>query len=109
MNEQELAICEFNTENLFLSLSYYGGQKIEALSGQQWRELALTQLQRKQKPLWQIFGLFKAIQETDPDILMLIEVGGKESLENFNRHYLGLGHEIDSQTCGIYGGGRGRF
>jgi endonuclease/exonuclease/phosphatase family metal-dependent hydrolase len=32
--------------------------------------------------------LSQAILDIDPDILMLIEVGGQESLENFNTHFL---------------------
>jgi hypothetical protein len=34
------------------------------------------------------FGLAQAIGEIDADVLMLVEVGGRDSLENFNHHFL---------------------
>lgn len=84
----EVTICELNLENLFISLDYYQGEKLESLSEEEWRKLAVAQLQRKQKPLKKVWGLALAIQDINPDILMLVEVGGRESLEHFNRHFL---------------------
>jgi predicted extracellular nuclease len=88
MKERELILCEFNVENLFVYMDYYAGQDLTALNEQQWRDLAVVQLQKRQKPLVKLWGLAKAIVDIDPDILMLVEVGGRESLENFNRHFL---------------------
>jgi predicted extracellular nuclease len=88
MSKQELKICEFNLENLFISMDYYDGQNLELMSDPEWKSIALAQLQRKQKPLSKLWGLSKAILDISPDILMLIEVGGKESLENLNRYFL---------------------
>jgi predicted extracellular nuclease len=86
--QQQLRVCEFNLENLFISMDYYEGQDLQEMSEQTWKELALAQLQNRQKPLAKLWGLSKAILDIDPDILMLIEVGGKESLENFNKYFL---------------------
>ncbi len=83
-----LKICELNTENLFISLEHYEGGGFENLSESQWRKLALPQLRRKQKPINKIWGLVDAIEDIKPDILMLIEVGGKESLDHFNHYFL---------------------
>lgn len=85
---QPLKLCELNAENLFISLDYYSGEDLEHLSESQWRKLALPQLRYKQKPISKIWGLASAIADINPDILMLIEVGGKESLEHFNHHFL---------------------
>ncbi|MEO5968410.1 MAG: endonuclease/exonuclease/phosphatase family protein [Bdellovibrionia bacterium] len=70
-------------------MEYYQGQPLDQMSEQEWRSFALAQLQRKQKPLRKLWGLAKAILDIDPDVLMLVEVGGKESLQNFNQYFLG--------------------
>lgn len=88
MKRQDLKICEFNLENLFISMEYYKGQNLEQISEQDWKSLALAQLQKKQKPIQKIWGLAQTILEIDPDVLMLVEVGGKDSLENFNQYFL---------------------
>lgn len=85
---KQLTLCELNAENLFISLEYYDGGDLEQLSESQWRKLALPQLRRQQKPLSKIWGLSEAILDINPDVLMLIEVGGRESLENFNHYFL---------------------
>jgi endonuclease/exonuclease/phosphatase family metal-dependent hydrolase len=81
-------ICELNAENLFISLEHYEGGGFDNLSESQWRKLALPQLRHKQKPINKLWGLHDAIHDIDPDILMLIEVGGKESLDHFNHYFL---------------------
>jgi endonuclease/exonuclease/phosphatase family metal-dependent hydrolase len=70
-------------------MEYYDGQDLEKISEEEWRNLALPQLQRKQKPISKLWGLSQTIFDIDPDILMLVEVGGQESLERFNRFFLG--------------------
>jgi endonuclease/exonuclease/phosphatase family metal-dependent hydrolase len=84
-----MRLCEFNVENLFVSMEYHAGEPLAALDENAWRQLALAQLRRQQKPLAKLFGLARAIGEIDPDLLLLVEIGGRDSLENFNRHFLG--------------------
>jgi hypothetical protein len=69
-------------------MDYYEGQNLETISEQEWRALALAQFQRKQKPISKLWALSKTIFDINPDILMMIEVGGQESLQNFNRYFL---------------------
>ncbi len=83
-----LRICEFNVENLFVSMEYYDGSDLTALSEERWANAALPQLKDRQKPLKRLLGLADAIDDIDPDVLMLVEIGGQTSLENFNRHFL---------------------
>jgi endonuclease/exonuclease/phosphatase family metal-dependent hydrolase len=83
-----LKICELNAENLFISLDLYEGGSFDHLTESQWRKLALPQLRKKQKPINKLWGLVDAIEDISPDILMLIEVGGKESLDHFNHYFL---------------------
>lgn len=85
---KHLKLCELNLENLFISLEHHEGGSFDNLSESEWRRLALPQLRNKQKPLNKLWGLTSAILDIDPDILMLIEVGGKESLDHFNHYFL---------------------
>lgn len=85
---KKLRICEFNLENLFISLAYYSGQNLQLVSEKEWQSFALAQMQVKQKPLAKVFDLAKAILDIDPDVAMLVEVGGEESLDHFNRLFL---------------------
>jgi hypothetical protein len=90
----KLKICEFNVENLFVHMDMYCGEELQTMSEDAWKALTVIQFQRKQKPLFKIFGVAKAILDIDPDILMLCEVGGLESLENFNQYFLGNKYDI---------------
>lgn len=86
---RQLTLCEYNVENLFLSMTYYDGQDLEQLTDKEWKAIALAQMRYRQKPLRQLWGVAKAIQDIDADIYLLVEVGGEESLTLFNRHFLG--------------------
>lgn len=70
-------------------MEYYQDQNLKTLSETDWRQVALPQLRRKQKPLAKIWAVADAILDIDPDILLMTEIGGRESLENLNRHFLG--------------------
>jgi endonuclease/exonuclease/phosphatase family metal-dependent hydrolase len=87
--ETELKICEFNLENLFISMEYYRGQDLKTLSEEDWQAAALPQLRSIQKPLSKLWAIAEAIDDIAPDVLMLIEVGGSDSLSNLNKHFLG--------------------
>jgi len=98
----QLRICELNTENLFISLDHYQGGGIEHLSEKEWRHLALPQLRRKQKSLKKLWSLSSAILDINADVLMLIEVGGKESLHHFNDLFLEkkyVAHFVESNSA----------
>ncbi len=96
-----LTICELNAENLFISMEYYRGEPLDDMSEGDWKRLAIAQLRKKQKPIRKLWGLASAISDIEPDILMMIEVGGKESLEHFNRYFLDdhyVAHFIESNS-----------
>jgi endonuclease/exonuclease/phosphatase family metal-dependent hydrolase len=88
MGGDPMTICAYNVENLFLSLEYATHSDFERLTEAEWRALALPQLRNRQKPLAKTWGLAEAILDIAPDVLMLSEVGGADSLHNFNRHFL---------------------
>ena len=85
-----LRIVEFNVENLFLLLDHFEPSRSPAFSSiteKEWQRLSSSTTPNK--PIEQVRQLARAVLEMDPDILMLCEVGGRESLQNFSRHFLG--------------------
>lgn len=81
-----LRLVEFNVENLFVLFDHYQGQDLEQVSEKEWQRFSASTTPNK--PLKQVRGIASAICDLDPDILMLCEVGGRESLFNFNKHFL---------------------
>lgn len=88
-----LKVCSFNVENLFLSMEYYRGESFDGLSEMEFRDFALAQFRRRQKPLRKLWGLAQAFLDINADIFLLVEVGGPDSLANFNKHFLGDRYE----------------
>jgi hypothetical protein len=81
-----LRIAEFNVENLFIFLDHDQSHDLSRISEEQWQ--ALTISTTGNKPIEQVRSLAKVMLEIDADVFMLCEVGGHESLENFNRWFL---------------------
>jgi endonuclease/exonuclease/phosphatase family metal-dependent hydrolase len=84
-----LRIVEFNVENLFVLLDHYEPEHsptFDVITEQMWQRL--TASTTPNKPIEQVRRIARAVLEMDPDILMLCEVGGRESLQNFSRHFL---------------------
>jgi endonuclease/exonuclease/phosphatase family metal-dependent hydrolase len=82
----KLRFVEFNVENLFLYLDHYNGQDISTLTENEWQRLTASVVGNK--PIQHVRSLARAVLDIDPDILMLCEVGGVESLANFSRLFL---------------------
>jgi endonuclease/exonuclease/phosphatase family metal-dependent hydrolase len=87
--DNRLRLVEFNVENLFILLDHYEpgrDPELSTMSEEMWRRLSSSTIPNK--PLVQVKRLAAAIRDLDPDILMLCEVGGRESLFNFSRYFL---------------------
>jgi hypothetical protein len=82
----QLKCVLLNAENLFL----LSDQKINSehlkLDPIQWAKLSTSIYENK--PLEKLFALQKLLDEINPDLIFLVEVGGSESLQNFNRLFL---------------------
>jgi endonuclease/exonuclease/phosphatase family metal-dependent hydrolase len=104
MQNQKIKICSFNLENFFIYMDMYSGEDLSKITEDEWKNLALKQLQFKQKPLYKIKLVAEMIEDAKPDILILSEVGGRESLENFNYYFLN-----DSYYIGHIQGNSPRF
>ena len=96
---QRLRFVEFNVENLFLYLDFVApvvdGKPVaqssaefqhEGLSEKEWQMLTSSTVGNK--PLAHVKAIARAVRAMDPDIMMLCEVGGIESLANFSKYFL---------------------
>ncbi len=79
-------VLVLNAENLFIFLERWDGRPMEEMTEPLW-QLANPNL-LDNKPLAKTRDLAATILRIDPDLVLLTEVGGHESLENFNRHFL---------------------
>lgn len=75
-----------NTENLFLLFDVPFQKDFLKLDEIQWQKLSTSVYDNK--PLKKTKELAAAFIEINADIFMLCEVGGLESLKNFNEHFL---------------------
>lgn len=91
----KLKILVFNVQDLFLFLDKYAGEDLSQLTEDQWRSFGsgLT----PNKSLEKLIGLKKVFDEIKPDLAILVEVGGRESLHNFNRYFLNSYYQCFSQ------------
>ena len=85
-SSHRLRLVEFNVENLFLYLDHFQGQDLTDITEKDWQRL--TSSIAGNKPIEHVRELARAVLDIDPDILMLCEVGGVESLANFSRLFL---------------------
>lgn len=81
-----MRLVQFNVENLFLYMDMYENEDLQTLNERAWQKLSGASAQNKS--LRKTWALAKCIEDMDPDILCLNEVGGEESLTNFNKHFL---------------------
>lgn len=85
-----MRLAVFNVENLFVLADEPGEAKVRAIidhdSEQEWQSISVSTIPNK--PLRQLKGVARAIRKMNPDILMLCEVGGAESLRNFSKYFL---------------------
>lgn len=81
-----LKVLLLNAENLFLLSDRELTPDHLKLDEIQWQKLSTSVFDNKS--LLKTKSLARAILEEDPDLIMLCEVGGLESLRNFNRLFL---------------------
>lgn len=82
----QLKIALYNAENLFLLFDETPSKEWLKFDEVQWQKLSTSVYENK--PLAKCHAIAKIIKDLNPDILMLCEVGGPESLKNFNDLFL---------------------
>ena len=114
--DQPLKIASFNAENFSLLLDRsYTRDELEELDEGAYRAMN-TSIFNPNKERPKIAEIGRLILEGDYDLVGLCEIGGKESLEAFNRMYLGYRYDVylheENSKRGIFVGAlvkRGRF
>ena len=91
----------FNVENLFLMFDHPIPENFKTLSEPDWQKLSTSIYDNK--PLTKCLQIAKIIEENSPDVMMFCEVGGFESLKNFNLLFLG-----DKYSCVLVEGNSNR-
>ncbi len=81
-----LKFCQINAENLFLLFDQPLPTNYLKLDKKQWESLSISTFDNK--PLSKVIALAHALIDLDADIVMMNEVGGVESLKNFNHYFL---------------------
>ena len=90
-----LKIFQLNCQDLYVFLDKYNNEDLETLFPPKWQ--LFTSSFFPNKPLDKLFALKDMIQSLDPDLLFLVEIGGKESLDNFNRYFLDDQYHVFSE------------
>jgi endonuclease/exonuclease/phosphatase family metal-dependent hydrolase len=84
--KNSLRLAQFNVENLFALVDHIPAGGIAGLSDEAWLKLSTSTI--RNKPLDQVKALARTVRDLNADILMLCEVGGRESMQNFNHYFL---------------------
>lgn len=86
-----LKFCLLNAENLFLMFDLPLTKVDATMKEFEWQRLSSSKYELK--PLKKCIDLQFCLMEIDADIVMLCEVGGIESLRNFNKHFMNDSYE----------------
>lgn len=82
----KLKVLLWNLQDLFLFMDKYQGEDLSTLSEPKWQ--LLTTSFKTNKELEKIRAMADLIHKVKPDICLFTEVGGEESLVNFNHYFL---------------------
>jgi endonuclease/exonuclease/phosphatase family metal-dependent hydrolase len=83
---KQLRTVQLNAENLFLFFDKPLEKPIDSYLEKEWQNLSSSHIANK--PLQKVKALAAALTEINADVILLNEVGGHESLQNFNQYFL---------------------
>lgn len=81
-----------NCQDLFIFLDKYDNENIHELNEPKWQ--LLTSSFYSNKELSKVYEISNLIKIKKPHIISLVEVGGKESFDNFNKHFLNSEYQV---------------
>ena len=82
-----MKITEWNLENFYILMDKYKNQDIDTMTNDEWENLSVSTT-IKNKHLQKVLDAKRVIEEIDADVYVFTEVGGRESLSNFNKYFL---------------------
>ncbi len=85
-NQKHLRVALLNCENLFVFMDLWKAQNLDNMNEKEWQQLSIGTVQNK--PLRKVKWLAQSFKAMNPDVILLNEVGGIESISNFSRHFL---------------------
>ena len=88
----DLRCALLNAENLFLLLDQTLPAGFEQLSESEWHRFSTSVYTNKS--LTKLNKLKNIFSKIDADIILLTEVGGEESLKNFNKYFLNNNYQV---------------
>lgn len=88
----KLKLYLINAQDLYIFLDHYKNEEIQTMREHTWQ--LMTTSFKANKDLNKTLKLSQDILTHDPDIISMVEVGGSESLENFNTYFLNDKYEI---------------
>lgn len=86
MEPIDLKCLFLNAENLFLFFDQELPANYKDLNQTDWKKLSSSVIPNK--PIRKVLELANVLSELDPDIVLLAEIGGEESLNNWNKYFL---------------------
>lgn len=92
MDTKKLKVMVWNLENFFIFMEKFQGQDLELMDEFTWQHLPGGILPNKN--LTNVLKVKKIIDKYRPDVLMLTEVGGRVSLENFTKYFLSNEYQV---------------
>jgi endonuclease/exonuclease/phosphatase family metal-dependent hydrolase len=84
--EKIIKIAQFNLENFFVYMDHPLKTSVAQISESEWQGQSISLFDNKS--LLQLKEIARCILDINADIYFLCEVGGLESLKNFNEHFL---------------------
>ena len=87
-----LDLLLFNVQDLYVFMDKYNGEDLETIDEPHWQQFSTSFFPNKQ--IRKLYSIKQTFESLDPDIIMLVEVGGAQSLINFNRYFLGDKYEV---------------
>lgn len=88
----DLKVLLWNLQDLFIFMDHYKGEDLSQLSEPKWQ--LLTTSFKNNKDLDKVIAISDLVSSVSPDIFLLTEVGGKETLNNLNQHFLNDMYEV---------------
>ncbi len=92
--EKTFKIAQFNLENFFVYMDHPLKQSISEISESEWQNQSISLFDNKS--LLHLKEIARCLLDIDADIFLLCEVGGLESLQNFNEHFLNNAYQAYS-------------